>query len=119
MIKLYDEEMSSPSIESMLFALLTENRPEWPIAEHERILQKYFSGSRRCEGIKIDNLLEVGLCLELAERFRSGGDTGKAKELIKFALENHPGTQSLIRFEKEFDPSQQIKWQRVMELKVN
>ena len=62
----------------------------------------------------MDNLLEVGLTLELAERFRVGGDTDNARNLIRFALENHPGNQSLMRFEREFDPSKQINWKEVM-----
>ena len=115
-VRLYQRELALPTIEAMLFALLTQGAPPWPLEKHERTLRAYFVGKGRYQGIRMDSLLEVGLTLELAERFRAGGDTYRAKNLISFALENHPGNQSLMRFEREFDPSKQIKWQEVMEL---
>ena len=114
--RLNEKELALPTIEAMLLALLTQGAPPWPLEEHEKALRAYFGGKGRYQGIRMDNLLEVGLTLELAERYRVGGDTDKARNLISFALENHPGDQSLMRFEREFDPSKQIRWQEVMEL---
>ena len=115
-VRRYEKELALPTIEAMLLALLTRDAPPWPLEKHERALRAYFGGKGRYQGIRLDRLLEVGLTLELAERYRVGGDTCKAGNLISFALENHPGNESLMRFEREFDPSKQIKWQEVMEL---
>ena len=115
-VRRYKSELALPTVEAMLLALLTQNPPPWPLNDHERALHAYFGGKRRDEGIRIDNLLEIGLTLDLAERYRVDGDTDKARSLIRFALENRPGNQSLMRFEQEFDPSKQIKWQEVMGL---
>ena len=116
-LQLYEKELTTPTVEAMLLALLTQCTLQWPLDEHDITLRTYFDGKGRDEGIRIDNLFEVGLILELAERYRVHGDTDKAKGLIHFAVENHPGNESLIQFELEFDPSKQIKWQEVMELK--
>ena len=115
-VRLYGEELARPTIEAMLLALFTRNVPQWPLDDHERALHAYFDGTGRDQGIRIDKLLEVGLTLELTERCRVGGDTDKARHFIRFALENHPGDQSLMRFEREFDTSKQIRWREVMEL---
>ena len=114
--RLYEKELALPTVEAMLLALLTEGTLPSPLEEHEKALRAYFEGTGRDQGIKLDRLLEAGLTLELAERYRVGGDTHKARSLISFALENHPGNHSLMRFEREFDLSKQIKWQEVMEL---
>lgn len=115
-VQFYEKELMLPTIEAMLFALLIQCTPQWPLDEHEKILRSYFDGKGRDEGVRIDSLFEVGMILELAERYRVHGDTDKANGLIRFAVENHPGNQSLMRFELEFDPSKQIKWFEVMEL---
>ena len=115
-VRLYENDLARPTIEAMLLALLTQGAPPWPLTDHERALHAYFGGKRRDEGIRMDNLLEAGLTLELAERYRVDGDTDKAGSLVRFALENHPGDQSLMRFERDFDPSKRIKWQEVMGL---
>ena len=115
-VRLYKEDLALPTIEAMLLALLIQRVPPWPLTDHERALDAYFGGKRRNEGIRMDKLLEAGLTLELAERHRADGDTDKARSLISFALENHPGNQLLMRLEREFDPSVQIEWREVMGL---
>ncbi len=115
-VRRYGEELDRPTIEAMLLALFTRSVPQWPLDDHDKALQAYFEDAGRDRGIRLGNLLEVGLTLELAERYRVGGETQKARYFIRFALENPPGYQPLMRFEREFDPSKQIRWQKVMGL---
>ena len=115
-VGLYEKDLTFPTIEVMLLELLIQRVPEWPLADHERALDSYLRGKRRNQGIRMDKLLEAGLTLELAERYRADGDTDKARSLISLALENHPGNQPLMRLEREFDPSVQIEWREVMGL---
>lgn len=115
---LYKEEMDSPSIEAALLSMLVESVPSWPLTEHEAVLRAYFEGSDRDRGLGVYKLLEVGMTLELAERFRRAGDEEKARKLVGFALENDPGNESLMRFEREFDPCEPIRWLDVMGLPV-
>ena len=115
-VRVYREDLALPTIEAMLLALFTRSVPQWHLAEHESALRAYLDGNGRNQGIRMDKLLEAGLTLELAERYRADGDTDKAKNLLSFALENHPGSQPLMRFEREFHPSKQIGWREVMGL---
>lgn len=117
--QVYGDELARPTIEAMVLALLTESVSEWHLDAHERALRAYFEGTGRDQGFRMDNLLEVGVILELAERYRENGDTDKATDLIRFAVENDPGNQSLIRFEQEFDASKRIRWQEVMGLRTD
>lgn len=100
----------------MLLALLTRGVPQWDLVDHESALRSYLDGRGRDQGIRMDNLLEAALTLELAERYRGRGDADNASGLIRLALENHPGNQGLMRLEREFDPADQIQWQAVMGL---
>ena len=115
-VRLYREDLALPTIEAMLLALFTRSVPQWPLDDHESALLAYLDGKGRDQGIRMDNLLEAGLTLELSERYRLRGDTDKARSLIRLALENYPGNEALMRFEREFNPSNQIQWQEVMGL---
>lgn len=118
-VRLYREDLALPTIEAMLLALFTRSVPRWDLDDHESALRGYLDGKGRDQGIRMDNLLEAGLTLELSERYRLCGDTDKARKLIRLALENHPGNQGLMRLEREFDPADQIQWQAVMGLPNN
>ena len=115
-VKLYEKELEAPSIETVLLALLVQAVPPWPLKDHEEALRAYLDGKGRDNGVRIASLLEVGITLVLAERYRVAGDREKAKRLVRLALENRPGNESLMRFEREFDATKPIRWQEVMEL---
>ncbi|MDE2782265.1 MAG: hypothetical protein OXK77_04855 [Gemmatimonadota bacterium] len=115
-VRSYRKNLDLPTIEAMLLALFTRSVPQWDLGDHESALHDYLDGRGRDRGIRMDNLLEAGLTLELAERYRGRGDTEKANGLIHLALENHPGNQGLMRLEREFDPAEQIQWEAVMGL---
>lgn len=115
-VRSYRADLALPTIEAMLLALFTRSVPRWDLDTHESALRAYLDGKNRDQGIRMGNLLETGLTLELAERYRGRGDTDNASDLIRLALENHPGSQGLMRLEREFDPADQIQWQAVMGL---
>ena len=117
-LRRYGKDLEEPEIEAMLLALLIGTTPAWPLAVHRQAHDAYFAGKERDEGIKIPALLEVGLTLELAERFRLDGRVDEARELLAVAVENLPGDQRLIRFEDHFDASEPIAWRNVMDAGV-
>ena len=114
----YAPELEDPSIESMLLALLTGEQPGWTIDEHRKVHDDYFQGGERAKGTRMDARLEIGLTLELAERYRADGDADQARQFIAFAVENCPGNPALMRFEEEFDAARPIAWRKVMCLPV-
>ena len=115
-VRSYRKDLDLPTIEAMLLALFTRSVPQWDLGDHESALRDYLDGRGRDRGIRMDNLLEAGVTLELAERYRGRGNTEKANGLIRLALENHPGNQGLMRLEREFDPVERIQWEAVMGL---
>ena len=107
-LRRYGKDLEEPTIEAMLLALLTGYTPAWSLAAHRKVHDAYFAGRGRDKGVKIPDLLEVGLTLELAERFRLDGRVDEARELLAVVVENLPGDQRLIRFEHHFDGSEPI-----------
>ena len=112
----YEEELSRPSIETMLLALFVEPMPTWSLSEHRRAHDAYFEGSGRDRGVRLDSVIEVGLTLELAERYRKSGEINEARDLIALAVENCPGNELLMRFEEHFDATVRIIWRGLMGL---
>ena len=55
------------------------------------------------DGPRMLKPLEAGVSLVLAERFRVTENQARAVELIRFAVENHPGHPRLRELETRFD----------------
>jgi hypothetical protein len=98
----------------MLVHLIFGAVPEWPVPEHEKIHDAYFRRRDKKNGLKISRTLEVGLSLVLAERHRAAGYAERARELVAFAVENHPGHTPLRALERAFDPEKPIDWREVV-----
>ena len=110
----YRQDLSLPTIENMLLALFTNSVLSWPLADHADLLLNYLDGPERSRGIRMAPVLEAGLTLELAERYRVTSDLGEAKRLVSLAVENHPGHRALMQLEQHFPPDEQIRWKAVM-----
>ena len=104
-------EFEGPSLESALIHLLTCSTPTWDLHQHQEVLDTHFSGKGRPSSLKIPNLLEAGLTLQLADRYRAAGLVEAALKLVSVSVDNYPGHSDLRRLEQEFDPSQSIDWQ--------
>ena len=114
----YKGEMEVPSVEAALLALMEGTVPSWPLTQHECVLRAYLGGKDRGAGVRLHEILEIGLTLELAERYRVTGDAKKALCCVKLALENAPGNEALTRLERELQAAEEIRWQIVMGLPV-
>ena len=112
--KQYRAEIESPSVEAMLANLVLETEPGWSLAEYRRAHDNYFGNRDKKSGLKVPRILEVGLSLKLAERYRIACDPKSASELITFAVENHPGHVPLYELEQTFDQENRIDWRSVI-----
>ena len=110
----YLQEIVEPSIESILVHLVLKILPEWPLREHRRIYELYFEQRERKSGLRVPRALEAGLSLQLAERYRLADDVESARELVKSAVENHPGHESLRNLEQGLNPAMVIDWCKVI-----
>ena len=113
----YRHELVDPSVESLLTFLLLGTDLEWTQVQRRDIHDAYFRQRGHRNGLRVRPILEAGLCLDLAERYRQEGDVAQALDLICSAVENHPGHAALIELERErerdFDLDGAINWRDV------
>ena len=107
----YASKFEGPSLESALIHLLTGNTPTWDLDQHREVHDAHISGKGRPSSLKVPRLLETGLTLQLAERYRSAGKVETARSLVSISVDNFPGNDDLRRLEQEFDEIQHIDWQ--------
>ncbi len=109
-VERYGNELDHPSLEAVLKFLLLNEVPDWTLEQHQEIHGEYFRQKSHRRGLRIPPALETGLSLSLAERYRLGGDARQARDLVKSAVENHPGHVRLLDLEQNFHPAQEINW---------
>ena len=107
----YASTFEGPSLESALIHLLTGDTPAWNLDQHREVHDAHISGKGRPSSLKVPRLLETGLTLQLAERYRSVGDVEAARSLVSMSVDNFPGNDALRRLEQEFVAIQRIDWQ--------
>ena len=107
----YASTFEGPSLESALIHLLTGDTPAWNLDQHREVHDAHISEKGRPSSLKVPRLLETGLTLQLAERYRSVGDVEAARSLVSMSVDNFPGNDALRRLEQEFDAIQRIDWQ--------
>lgn len=115
-LRQFEEDFRQLTIETMLLMLFFKVAAPWDCDAQKETLEEYLKGRERDQGVKMDELFEAGLTLDLAECFRSEGEIEKAEALISMAVENHPGKLSLVEFERNFNPCEKIDWRGVMSL---
>ncbi|WP_190800326.1 hypothetical protein [Leptolyngbya sp. FACHB-261] len=112
----YIGDFASPSIESMLFHVLRDNKPEWTLEEFETLRCDYFKQRYTKNGLEVGATLEVALTLFSAEMHRREGHEEQARELVSEAVENLPGRTSLLDFELRMAevPLPAISWKELL-----
>ena len=106
----YNKELALPSSESLVTHLLLDMTPHWTIDQQRAELDYYFDHRNNRTGFRVPALLEAGICLQLAERYRSSGDSAGAKSVLTFAADNFPIFRAIQILEEEFDPEKPIDW---------
>ena len=112
--KHYGPEIKRPTVEAMLMHLVLGTVSDWTLAKHQEVHDTYFRNRDKKSGLKVARTLEVGLSLELAERYRIADNAKRASELVSFAVENHPGHATLYELEQTIDPEKPINWRSVV-----
>jgi hypothetical protein len=102
--------LADPSIEALCLHLLFGMTPTWPLAAQQEVLDTYFETRNRSSGLRVPELIEAGMVLSLAERYRSAGEIAQAKNLLDFAAVNILHVGPLVALAAEFDPGATIDW---------
>ena len=106
----YEAESNAPSLEAMLVHLLLGTVPEWPLAVHDAVHDRYLEEQGKRSSLRVPQSLRARLSLALAERHRAAGQVDRARALLTAAVENQPGHEELRNLEGTFDPSEEIPW---------
>jgi hypothetical protein len=96
----YAADFDAPSIESMLLHTLFERAPAWTLEQFEAVRRAYFKQRHAKNGLELGVILEAAVTLFSAELHRREGHEGRARELVSETVENLPGRESLLEFER-------------------
>lgn len=106
--KRFIEELKEPCPESLIYHLLFDLTPSWELPIHSEALMTYFKCRDNKSKIRLPRVLEAGVILTLAERFRIAEKYEKAKEYVSLALDNYPESMPLREFEINFLTDNQL-----------
>jgi hypothetical protein len=107
---LIEKELGEPSSESLIAHALSGQLVDWPLEVHRRTLDGYLRRRAATSGLRFPRAFEAAITLDLAERYRLGGDVDACKAMVALAVENYPGHAGLLMFEKNFQAECPISW---------
>lgn len=113
--RMFEEELTRATPEALLLNLLFSIESPWDTTTQYDCLTKYFRNRDNKFNFRAPKIIEAGMALQLAERYRIDKDYHKAMELIAIAVENHPGHKALREFEEDFKINEsRIEWSKVL-----
>lgn len=112
----YVNEITAPSSEAIVVNLLLDLIPDWELLVHDNLLTGYFKNRDNKFGFRAPRILEAGMVLMLAERYRLANKFERTQELISLAVETYPEHQKLREFETEYCPQVHcpIDWSSIL-----
>ncbi|MGP5563435.1 hypothetical protein [Vreelandella alkaliphila] len=112
---IHEKELTRATPEALLLNLLFNIESPWDTTAHYDCLKKYFRNRDNKFNFRAPKIIEAGMALQLAERYRIDKDYHKAMELIAIAVENYPDHKALREFEEDFKINEsRIDWSKVL-----
>jgi hypothetical protein len=112
---IFENELSHSTSESLVTNLLFNITPSWDMPTHHNCLLHYFKTRDHKHNFRAPKVIEAGMTLQLAERYRLSEDCNAAIELIAMAVENYPSHAALRQFEIDFKlDNQLIDWASIL-----
>lgn len=111
----YKADFDAPTIESFVAHLLTGHRVNWALEQLEELHKTYFK-TRHAAGVpKIGPVLEAAVSLYVGEANRAAGNDARARALVAFAVDSHPGHAALRNYEASL-PAElvEIDWAHIL-----
>jgi hypothetical protein len=103
LINKYKDDFDEPSAVSLVAHLASGQNPDWPLKTMEDLHLRYFRDRHHAASPALGRFFEAAFSLRLAEQNRAAGNTGRARELVGFAVECFPSYAPLQSFERSFD----------------
>lgn len=114
-IKYYEKEILISCTEGLIIIHLLNITPSWDLQSHYDCITQYFKERDHKGKIRFPKIFEVGMILQLAERYRLNDDETKVIELIGMAVESYPEHAALRQFEKDYKlESHTIAWEKIL-----
>ncbi|HHZ8505011.1 TPA: hypothetical protein ACWL6U_002511 [Morganella morganii] len=112
---MFEKEFTKAPPEALLIILLFNIEFPWDTTTQYNCLMKYFRNRDDTFNFRAPAVIEAGMALQLAERYRIENDQNKAIELISIAVENYPAHKALREFEEDFKTNKSsIEWLKVL-----
>lgn len=112
---IYEKELTRATPEALLLNLLFNIEPPWDTSTHYDCLINYFKNRDNKFKFRAPKIIEAGMALQLAERYRSVKEHHRAIELIAIAVENYPDHEILRQFEVNFNINNtSIDWAEIL-----
>ncbi|MBR0900268.1 hypothetical protein JQ616_35410 [Bradyrhizobium tropiciagri] len=108
-------DFDAPTIESFVAHLVMGYPVDWTLGQFEELHKSYFKTRHTAGVTKIGLLLEAALSLHLAEVNRAAGNEARARALIAFAVDSHPGHAALRVYEASLTAElAEINWASIL-----
>ena len=118
-VSLFSPEFLKPSTEALILNLIFEEDYTWDLESHLLCLNEYFETRHHKSNLRLPKILETGIILDLAERYRLDSNFSKVSELISMSAENDPGNKQIRDFETSFEPNKtEINWLKILQPNV-
>lgn len=103
-------DLLAPSGEALALHAVLGGVPAFDLPTHVEAHTAYHRRRNWPNGLRAPRVVESAMSLALAERCRAGGDDGKARAMLAFAVENSPGDAVVAGLERGFDSNLPIDW---------
>lgn len=112
---MFEKELIKATPEALLLNLLFNIESSWDTDTQYDCLTEYFKNRDNKFNFRAPKIIESGMALQIAERYRIDKDYNKAMELIAIAVENYPDHKALREFEEDFKINEScIEWSKVL-----
>lgn len=112
---MFEKELIKATPEALLLNLLFNIESSWDTDTQYDCLTEYFKNRDNKFNFRAPKIIESGMALQIAERYRIDNDCNKAMELIAIAVENYPDHKALREFEEDFKINERcIEWSKVL-----
>lgn len=113
--RMFEKELTKATPEALLLNLFFNIESPWDTETQYDCLTKYFRNRDNKFNFRAPKIIEAGMALQIAERYRIDKDYNKAMELIAIAVENYPDHKTLREFEEDFKTNKsRIEWSKVL-----
>ena len=113
-IKAYGKYLESPSVEAWLVYMLLAQDSAWTLSQYSAIFSEHMRKRNTPGGLKMPEIFEMAMGLQLAELYRKNEDAASARRFITHVVDQFPGDSNLRDFETNYLDGESIEWKKIL-----